>query len=159
VSLPEETEELLAGLKGKHAIYLVVEGPEVKQPEQPQRGQWGQCPQQPQRPKGLFTLHGIGFGTDVKMPVVPQVTITVDGQKLNIPDTPIRFSNANGYSEQRTYQVYGPLKTGSKIEATATAPGMADKNPGVTFRISPVTEGRATVKATYNGLEKVFLIN
>ena len=29
------------GLTGKHAIYLVVEGDEVKQPEQPQQGSWG----------------------------------------------------------------------------------------------------------------------
>ena len=39
------------GLSGKHAIYLVAEGPEVQQPQQPQRGQFGgRGPQQPQRP-------------------------------------------------------------------------------------------------------------
>ena len=47
----------LEGLTGKHAIYLVVEGPEIKQPEQPQRGQWGRRPQEPQRPQGL--LHSL----------------------------------------------------------------------------------------------------
>ena len=36
--LKNETRDLLASLKGKHAIYLVVEGPEVKQPEQSQQG-------------------------------------------------------------------------------------------------------------------------
>ncbi len=47
------------GLTGKHAIYLVVEGPEVEEPQQQGR-QFGRR-QQPQRPQGLFDLHGIGF--------------------------------------------------------------------------------------------------
>ena len=144
------------GLTGKHAIYLVVEGPEVKQPEQPQRGQWGRRPQQPQRPEGLFDLHGIGFAKKGKGGIpamVPEVTISVDGQKLNIPQTPIMSTNANGYTECNHYQLYGPLKAGSKLEATSNAP------KGVKLEVSPIVEGRATVKATYKGKEKIFLIN
>ena len=155
IGLSKETCELLGNLKGKHAIYLVVEGPEVKQQEQPQRSQWGQRPQQPQRPQGLFTLHGFGFVVgDYNGPIVPEVTITVDGQKLNIPEKPIMATNQNGYMEANHYQLYDPLKTGSKIEATCKNAGNAVK-----FDISPVTEGRATVKATYKGKEKIFLIN
>ena len=143
------------GLTGKHAIYLVAEGPEVQQPQQPQQGQWGRRgPQQPQRPQGLFDLHGVGFskGADPEVPVVPQLTITADGQKLNIPDTPIRFTNQNGYADQIRYQVYGPLKAGTKLEAKANV-------PGVKCEVSSIVEGRATVKATYNGQTKIFLIN
>ena len=153
IMLSKETCELLGSLKGKHAIYLVVEGPEVKQQEQPQRGQWGQRPQQPRRPQGLFTLHGFGFVVgDYKGPVVPEVTITVDGQKLNIPEKPIMANNQNGYMEANHYQLYAPLKTSSAIKATATS-------PSVTFSISTVVDGRATVRASYQGKEKVFLIN
>ena len=139
------------GLTGKHAIYLVAEGPEVQAPQQPQ---WGRRPQQPQRPQGLFDLHGIGFskGADPQIPVVPQVTITADGQKLIIPSTPIRFNAQNGYAEQNRYQVYGKLGKGSKLDATSDV-------PGVKFDISPIVEGRATIKATYNGQTKIFLIN
>ena len=143
------------GLTGKHAIYLVTDGPEVQQPQQPQRGQFGgRGPQQPQRPQGLFDLHGLSFskGADHKAPVVPQVTITADGQKLNIPTTPIRFNAQNGFAEQNRYQVYGRLLKGSKLEATADV-------PGVKFEVSPIVEGRATIKATYNGQIKYFLIN
>ena len=143
------------GLTGKHAVYLVAEGPEVKQPEQPQRGPWGgRRQQEPQRPQGLFDLHGIGFSkTDAcPVPTVPTVTLTADGQKLSIPATPIRFNNQNGYSDQTRYQVYAPLKADSKLEATSDV-------PGVKFSVSPITEGRATVKATYNGLTKIYLIN
>ena len=143
------------GLTGKHAIYLVTEGPEVKQNEQ-QRPQWGRRPQGAQRPQGLFDLHGIGFTkTDAKpVPFVPGVTITVDGQKLNIPAQPIMSTNANGYTECNHYQLYAPLKAASKVEATCESAPKA-----VQFEISPVVAGRATVKATYKGKEKVFLIN
>jgi hypothetical protein len=146
------------GLTGKHAIYLVVEGPEVQQPQQ-QGFQFGgrRGPQQPQRPQGLFDLHGIGFSKgdsnlSAFVPSVPQVTITADGQKLNIPTTPVRFNAQNGYAEQNRYQVFGKLGNGSRLAATADV-------PGVKFDISPIVEGRATIKATYKGNTKIFLIN
>ena len=143
------------GLSGKHAIYLVVEGPDIKQPEQP-RGPWGgRRPQGPQRPQGLFDLHCIGFSkTDAHpVPMVPKVTITADGKPLTIPSTPVRFTNQNGYPDQIRYQLYAPLKADSKLEATSDAPA------GVKFDISPIVEGRATIKATFKGKTKIYLIN
>ena len=139
------------GLQGKHAIYLVAEGAEIQEPQRPR---WG-GPRQPQRPQGLFDLHGIGFsktGEQFEAPVVPQITIEADGQKLVIPSTPIRFTNLNGYTDQTRYQVYGKLNDDSKLTANASV-------PGVMFEISPIIEGRATIKATYNGQTKIFLIN
>ena len=142
------------GLTGKHAIYLIAEGPEVKQPEQPQQGLWGRRPQQPQRPQGLFDLHGISFskGADHTAHIVPQITITVDGQKLLIPDTPIRATNQNGLMDASTYQLYAPMKQDAKIEVKAS-------DPSVTYEISTGTEYRATVKATYKGKTKTYRIN
>ena len=140
------------GLTGKHAIYLVAEGPEVKAPERPR---WG-GPRGPQRPQGLFDLHGIGFskaGDHFEAPQVPQVTISIDEQALVIPKNPIWFTNLNGYAEANHYQVYGKLcDKHNEIKASSTV-------PGVKFEISKIVEGRATVKATYNGKTKVFLIN
>ena len=139
------------GLTGKHAIYLVAEGADIQKPERPR---WG-GPRGPQRPDGLFDLHGIGFmknGMSLKAPQVPQVTIMADGQKLVIPSAPVRFTNLNGYTDQTRYQVYGKLTDSSKIIATSN-------NPSVKFEVSPIVEGRATIKATYNGLTKIFLIN
>ena len=145
------------GLTGKHAIYLVVEGDEVKQPEQPQQGPWGRRgPQQPQRPQGLFDLHGVGFsknGQLFEIPVVPQVTITADGKKLSIPQSPIMSTNQNGYTKCDHYQLYAPLKAGAKVQATC------ENAKAVKFEVSPVVDGRATVKATYQGQTKYFLIN
>ena len=153
VLLSKETNELLASLTGKHAIYLVVEGAVVNQPEQPQGRQFGPRPQQPQRPKGLFTLHGIGFSAgDYKVPVVPELTITANGKKLNIPAEPIKATNENGYMMDNHYQVYAPLCAKTKLEAKAN-------NSEVKIEISPIVEGRATVTATYKGQKKVFMIN
>jgi hypothetical protein len=128
----------------------------VQQPQQPQ-GQWGRRgPQQPQRPQGLYDLHGIGFGKAIpnicKAPDVPKVTITCDGKPLTIPSTPIRFTNQNGYADQIRYQIYGPLEASSKLKATSDV-------PGVKFEINPIVEGRSTIKATYKGQTKIFLIN
>ncbi len=139
------------GLKGKHAIYLVVEGPEVKEPEMPA---WARR-QGPQRPIGLMDLHGIGFqsnDTKIARPEVPQVTIKADGVRLQIPATPIYFTNQNGYAEANRYQVYGKLSDASVLEATSN-------NPEVKFQIGKIADGRATIKATYQGQEKIFLIN
>ncbi len=140
------------GLTGKHALYLVADGADIEQ-KKDDRPRWGR-PQQPQRPEGLFDLHGIGFskGGSISVPQVPRMTITVDGKQLAIPQQPIRTTNQNGYTDLTRYQVYGPLKSGSKIEATADV-------PGVQVTVGPVSDGRATVKAVYNGKEKIYLIN
>ena len=148
VSLSAEANDRLASLKGKHAVYLVVEGTEVKQPEQQQGRR-----QQPA--KGLFTLHGFGFfAGKPAVPVVPQVTITVDGRSLRIPAQPVMATNENGYTRADHYQLYAPLTDKSVIRATSTPADGA-----VTFQISTVSDGRATARAVYQGQEKVFLIN
>ena len=138
------------GLSGKHAIYLVVEGPDIQMPQRPQ---WGRRPQQPQRPQGLFDLHGIGFTkTDIcPVPLVPEVTIAVDGQKLQLPETPIRSTEANGYTEENRYQTYARMTDSSVISATAS--------PDVDINVGKIADGRATVTFTYRGQKKIYLIN
>ena len=148
--------DAVEGLTSKHAVYLVVEGPEVEEPQQ--QRQFGRR-QGPQRPQGLFDLHGLGFskGSPLEVPLCHQkgmtdIAITVDGKQLVVPNTPVYSSNANGYTDVTHYQVYGPLREGSVLKATSP-------NPQVKFQISPITDGRATVRATYQGKEKVYLIN
>ena len=138
------------GLSGKHAIYLVCEGPDVTEPKP--KNPWDK----PQKtPYGLFDLHGIGFtkaGEKFEVPQTPQMTISVDGKVLTIPSEPVYFTNFNGYTECNHYQVYGPMTDKSDLKATCN-------NPEVRITVSKIVEGRATVKAVYNGKEKVFLIN
>ena len=140
------------GLKGKHAIYLVAEGPEIPAPQQPQ---WGRRPQQPQRPQGLFDLQGIGFsrqGLTCERPIAPTITITVDGQQVNLPQLPERSTGANGYTEENRYQTFARMTDSSVIKATATS-------PEVSFKIGKIADGRATVTCTYRGQKKIYLIN
>ena len=140
------------GLKGKHAIYLVAEGPEIPAPQQPQ---WGRRPQQPQRPQGLFDLQGIGFscpGRTCERPVAPTVSITVDGQKVNLPQLPVRSTNANGYTEENRYQAFARMNDSSVIKATASS-------PEVSIQVGKIADGRATVTCTYRGQKKIYLIN
>jgi len=142
------------GLSGKHAIYFVAEGPEIEQPQAP-RFPGGFRPQTPMRPIGLFDLHGISFSKanePLERPTVPTVKIYCDGKSLAVPTTPIRCSNANGLTDQIRYQVYAPIKDGSQLEVRAS-------DPSVQIQVSPVVEGRATVHCTWNGLEKIYLIN
>ena len=155
------------GLKGKHAIYLVVEqtGEGVAAPaEQPQSQQPPRRPSGAQElyaqnsqptASGLLTLHGIGFsrqGEACQRPTVPTVQIVVDGKPLNIPTSPIFATNDNGYTDASHYQTYAPLTEKSVIRATAS-------DPAVTVSVSPIVEGRATVTYTYKGQKKKFMIN
>ncbi|MDO4497120.1 MAG: hypothetical protein Q4B58_04755 [Bacteroidales bacterium] len=140
------------GLAGKHAIYLVVEGPEVKAPEMPR---WGRPMQNP-RPFGLCDLHGISFSKSgmeaPKAPFVPEVTITVDGTNLVMPKEALLSSDRNGYTQNDHYQLYARMNDNSAIKVSANS-------PEVKFEVSKVNAGRATVKATYNGVTKIYLIN
>ena len=147
------------GLTGKHAIYLVVAGDEIKQPEQPQGrpplGGGGRQQQGQQRPQGLFDLHGLCFSkgpAGIKAPVVPTVTITVDGKEIKLPTAPMFSTNDNGFMMANNYQAYAPLKDNSVIKATAS-------DPAVTFQIGSISNGRATVKCTYKGQTKNYFIN
>ncbi len=142
------------GLEGKHAIFLVADGADI--PPRPVNPRFANMrPPVQLRPEGLFDLNGIGFskpGTPCVKPDVPQLEFYADGKKLVTPTTPIRFTNLNGLSDQIRYQVYGPLKDNSKLEVKAS-------NPAVKIEVSPIVEGRATVKCTWNGLQKIFLVN
>ncbi|MBE6339293.1 MAG: hypothetical protein E7069_00965 [Bacteroidales bacterium] len=138
------------GLSGKHAIYLVAEGPDVEAPKP--RNPWERMSN---KPYGLFNLHGIGFskaGENFEAPRVPEIIISADGKRLNIPPTPVFFTTSNGYTEANHYQVYGPLTNKSELKVESTV-------PGVEIKIGKIEDGRATVRCIYNGKEKVFLIN
>ena len=143
------------GLKGKHGIYLVVEGPEIQQPQQDGRRQFGRPQNQPQRPQGLFDLHGIGFskqGTTCEPPVIPTVNITVDGNSVKLPAAPQFSTNDNGYVDMTNYQAYAPIKANSVIKATAS-------DPAVKVEIGKIADGRAVVTFTYQGQKKVYKLN
>ena len=83
---------------------------------------------------------------------MPQVKIFADGKQLAVPTTPVRFTNANGIMDQLHYQVYAPLQDGSVLQVSAS-------DPDVLISTGPVVNGRATVKCSWKGLEKIYWIN
>lgn len=121
------------GLKGKHAIYLVAEGPQ------------GQA---------LFDMQGIGFSSKkvkIERPIAPSLEIRVNGKAVELPATPIRSTERNGYVSPTYYQVQ--LPAGTKVEdVTATS-----TNGEVEIAISQV-DGQYQVKGTYNQHDKIYLI-
>ena len=122
------------GLKGKHAVYLVVESAATEP---------------------VLDLHGIGFakeGTTLEPPTVPTVAITVDGQPVALPDTPLFATEENGFTDVNRYQAYAPLTDRSVIRAVPS-------DPAVSVSVSPISAGRATVTCTYRGRQKVYLLN
>ena len=54
--------------------------------------------------------------------------------------------------DQLHYQVYAPLKDGSVLQVSAS-------DPDVLISTGPVVNGRATVKCSWKGLEKIYWIN
>lgn len=125
------------GKKGKQAVYLRLEG----------NGAQG----------NLMTLHGISFskkGASVPCAErVPQVTIAVDGQAQAIPAQALLATNENGYTQTDHYDISAPMLTAeSRIEATADSEEVA-------IVVSEISEGRATVRATYRGVTKTYLLH
>ncbi|MBO4843045.1 MAG: hypothetical protein J5490_00480 [Bacteroidales bacterium] len=148
-----DVAQYVEGLSGKHAIYLVVEGPEM--PQMPQRPGAPAQNNRQQRPRGLFDLHGLGFSSNsvaIKRQVPPTVRILVDGKEIVMPTEPIRSTGLNGYTDQSHYQAYGPLQENSKIRVIPS-------DPEIVYQISRIEWGRATVLCTYRGQTKTYLIN
>lgn len=141
------------GLKGKHALYLVTEGADLK-PTPLDRNPYNRSPK-PQRPQGLFDLHSLEFtkaGMACTIDEKPIVKITVDGHEVALPTQPQFATNANGIMDLGHYQAYAPLHEGSTIRATAS-------NPAVKIAVGKVVDGRAVVTCTYKGAKRVYKIN
>lgn len=131
-----DVAKYVEGLKGKHAIYLVAEGEDGAP---------------------LFTLHGIGFSNNTKnieRPVPPTITIEINGEKLNMPTTPIRSTEQNGYCDASHYSIEYNAQPNTPI----TSVSVITSNPSVKTYYEPAVDGVAKVKATYNGLDKIYLI-
>ena len=124
------------GLKGKHAVYLVAEATS----DEP-----------------LFDIHGLGFSSakvKIKRTLPPTVQIKVNGRNVEMPVTPIRSNNQNGYADVTRYAVNYSLPTGTteaKITATATS-------PEVKINITQPKDGKASVACKFKGQEKLYLI-
>lgn len=126
-------------LDKKHALFLVAEGEESAK---------------------LFDLIGLGFSSKKKKiapPVVPSVTIAVNGEKVELPETPVRSTNANGIVGYNLYETTCKLPAGTKTVPTVSASSDHKKvKVKVTQADSPT--GSAKVEFDFNGVVKTYLI-
>lgn len=126
-------------LDRKHAIFLVAEGAE---------------------PDVLFDLTGLGFNSKNKKlvrPVVPTVSIAVNGQAVTLPVTPVRSTNANGIVGYDIYQTAYKVPAGTTTVPTVTA---SSNNPKVKVAVvqADSLSGTAVVKFDYNGIVKTYRV-
>jgi hypothetical protein len=126
-------------LDKKHAIFLVAEGKESTE---------------------LFDLKGLGFSKKKKKltpPVVPSVTITVNGNEVAIPETPVRSTNTNGIVGYNLYETTYTLPAGTTTIPTVTAASDHKKVKVSVTQPESIT-GIAKVEFDFNGVVKTYRI-
>jgi hypothetical protein len=124
-------------LDKKNAIFLVAEGDNRDE---------------------LFDLAGLGFsrkGKELKRTVPPEVNIAVNGEAIEIPETPVRSTNANGIVGYDQYEANVSLPAN-----TTEVPDVSASTDNEEVKIDIVqaesTSGRAVVKFDYNGIVKTY---
>lgn len=122
-------------LDKKHAIYLVAESTETD---------------------ALFDLMGLGFSSKDKKivrPVVPTVSIKVNGKEIELPKTPVRSTNANGIVGYNLYEATYNVPSGSagipSVTASASTPEVK-----VSIKQASSASGMAVVEFDYKGKVK-----
>ena len=117
------------GLTGKHALFLVAEGP-AGEP--------------------LCDLVGLGFtkrGQKMEFPVPPVVTVSVGGQSLEMPSHPVWATEQNGLMDNTFYEVAVPEGVTGKIAVKAPK----------SVKVS-IDQDARLVRCTYRGKTKTFAL-
>lgn len=126
-------------LDKKHAIYLVAESVESGD---------------------LFDFIGLGFSSKEKKivrPVVPTVNIMVNGEAIDLPETPVRSTNANGIVGYNFYETTCKLPSGSTVTPAVTASASTPEVKVMTKQPTS-TSGEAVIQFDYKGKLKTYKI-
>lgn len=126
-------------LDQKHAIFLVAEGDEQTD---------------------LFNLSGLGFSSKKKKisrPIVPTVSIAVNGKVVELPKTPLRSTDSNGITGYDIYRATVKLPANSMETPTVTA-SSDNKDVKVTVTQADSPKGTAKVAFDYKGVVKTYQI-
>lgn len=126
-------------LDKKHAIFLVAEGDATE---------------------SLFDFIGLGFSSNkkkIERPVVPVVSIFVNGKAIDVPAIPVRSTNENGITGYDLYEttVKLPAATSQKPVVTASATNKAVK---MVITQAESTTGTAQIKCDFNGVVKTYKV-
>ena len=134
-----DVSRFVDNLDKKHAIFLVAEGAETDT---------------------LFNLSGLGFSAKnkkINRPVVPTVSISVNGQAIALPPTPVRSTNANGIVGYDIYQTTYKVPAGTTGIPKVTA-SSNNKKVKVSVTQAESRTGTAVVKFDYNGIVKTYRV-
>lgn len=126
-------------LDKKHAIFLVAEGLDSG---------------------GLFDLNGLGFSSDknkIIRPIVPTISIKVNGVAIDLPVTPVRSTNTNGIVGldlyETTYKIPSNITGIPNISASASNPDVK-----VSIMQAESRPGTAVVRFDYKGVVKKYRV-
>jgi len=126
------------GLDKKHAIFFTAEGAENE---------------------NLFDLIGLGFSTkekSISRPIAPTVSISVDGKTIDLPDTPVRATNANGIVNYERYQTVYTLPSNNQ---QPTVSASADNNAvKIAITQAELKTGAAVIRFDYEGVVKTYKV-
>ncbi|HLW06134.1 MAG TPA: hypothetical protein VKY45_01115 [Marinilabiliaceae bacterium] len=126
-------------LDKKHAIFLVAESADQD---------------------ALFDFIGLGFsakGKEIERPISPTVGIAVNGKAIDVPETPVRSTNANGIVGYNLYETTVALP--SNVSQIPTVSATADNNAvKVVVEQADSIVGTALVKCDYNGVVKTYKV-
>jgi hypothetical protein len=126
-------------LDQKHAIFLVAEG---------------------DGPAALFDLTGLGFSSKKKKisrPMVPTVSIAVNGKEVDLPKTPLRSTDSNGFTGYDIYRATVKLPANTTTTPNVTA-SSDNKDVKVTVTQAGSLTGMAEVAFDYKGVVKTYQV-
>ncbi|PZX17238.1 hypothetical protein LX69_01553 [Breznakibacter xylanolyticus] len=132
-----DVAKYVEGLDRKHAIYLVAEGAEQD---------------------ALCDFMGLGFSSATKpiqRPVVPVVSISVNGKAIELPATPVRSTNENGITGYNLYETTVKLPAGTSKKPVVRA-SASNKAVKMVITQAESTTGTAQVKCDFNGVVKTY---
>ena len=134
-----DVSEFVDNLDKKHAIFLVAESEETS---------------------SLFDLIGLGFNSNKKKivrPIVPTVSIAVNGKEIDLPGTPVRSTNANGITGYDLYETTYNLPPNT-VEIPTILASTSDKNVRIIIAQAESASGTAVVKFDYKGIVKTYKV-
>lgn len=126
-------------LDKKHAIFLVAEGGDQEV---------------------LFDFIGLGFSSEkkkIERPIVPTVSIAVNGKSIEVPAIPVRSTNANGIVGYDQYETTVKLPSGETQIPVVTA-STDNKEVKIFIKQAAAEVDAAEVKCDYNGIVKTYKI-
>lgn len=133
-----DVSDMVDGLNKKHAIFLTVEG---------------------NGSEALCDLIGLGFSSrqkEIIRPEAPEVSIVVNGQNIDLPDTPVRATNENGIVGYDLYE------TSYKVAINAESPKVAattnNKQVKIEIKQAESVPGTAVLKCDYKGVVKTYRV-